>query len=208
MIINWYGEGCFKIQSGGLTLLTDVYDSKIGLTPPRGKFDIELKTLVPWPLVHEKDVPEGARIIYGAGEYEIKEVVIHGVPILKESSEKFLKTAYRVDLEDLKIGFFGHISEELSPESLEIFSDIDIVFLPTSGKPFIDEEKAVKLIKQIGPKIIVASFYKTPGLKRSAGDWKKFADELGQKPEVLEKLTIKKKEIAEQKGMKLVVLKI
>jgi len=208
MIINWYGEGCFKIQSGGLTLLTDVYDSKIGLTPPRGKFDVELKTLISWPFEYEKDVPEGARIIYGAGEYEIKEVVITGVPLIKDSSEKFLKTAYKVEIEDMKLGFLGHISDEVSPESMEIFNDLDIIFLPVSGKPFIDQEKAAKLLKQISPKVVVGSFYKTPGLKRAAGDWKKFSDEFGQKPEVLEKLTIKKKEVAEQKGVKFIVLKI
>ena len=206
MIINWYGEGCFKIQTGGLTLLTDVYESKIGLTPPRGKFDVELKTLVPWPVSHE-EAAEG-EIIYGAGEYEIKGVTIKGLPLLNESSEKFIKAIYKVTAEDITLGFFGHISEELNAEAYEIFADTDIIFLPAGGKPFINPESAAKLIKQVKPKIVVASFFKTPGLKRVSADYKEFSNEIGQKPEALEKLTIKKKELAEQKTMKFVALQI
>ena len=206
MIINWYGEGCFKIQTGGLTLLTDVFESKIGLTPPRGKFDFELKTLVPWPLAPQKS--EEGEIICGAGEYEIKGITIQGFPLSNESSEKFIKTIYKVTAEDITLGFFGHISEELDAGAFEIFTDTDIIFLPAGGKPFINPENAAKLLKQIKPKIVIASFLKTPGLKRTASDCKALSNEIGQKPEIMEKLTIKKKELAEQKTMKFIALKI
>ncbi len=217
MIINWYGEGCFKIQTGGLTILTDTFESKIGLTPPRGKFDFELKTLIPWPLASQKNNEEG-EIIYGAGEYEIKGITVRGFPLLNESSEKFLKTIYKVTAEDITLGFFGHISEELNADAFEIFADTDIIFLPAGEKPFLNSENAAKLIKQIKPKIVVASFFssgggsasggKTPGLKRATADYKALSNEIGQKPEIMEKLTIKKKELAEQKTMKFIALKI
>ncbi len=205
MIINWYGEGCFKIQTGGLSLLTDPFESTTGLTPARGKNEITLKTLTAWPMQNEKI---DGQLIRGAGEYEIQKIIVSGFPLAAESSEKFFKTAYKVTAEDMTLGFLGHLSEGLTPEASEKLKDMDILFIPAAGKPFIDQEAAAKLIKQLNPKIVVASFFKTPGLKRGGADWKELADELDQKPEVLEKLTIRKKEAAEQKGTKLVVLKI
>lgn len=205
MVINWYGEGCFKIQTGGLTLLTDPFESSTGLTPARGKNDLVLKTLIPWPL---KDDEEEGRVIRGGGEYEIQGIIVKGLPLLKESSEKFLKTAYKVTAEDLTLGFLGHFSGELAPEANQALKDLDILFIPAGGKPFISQEAAAKLLKQLSPKFVVASFFKVPGLKRGGSDWKDLADEMGQKPEVSEKFTVKKKDASEQKGMKLIVLKV
>lgn len=211
MIINWYGEGCFKIQTGGITLLTDPFESSTGLTPARGKNEITLKTLTGWPLADGekgKGESEDGQLIRGAGEYEIQQVAISGFSLPAESSNAFFKTAYKATAEEITLGFLGHLAENITPEALEKLKDINILFIPVGGKPFINAETAAKLIKQINPKIIVGSFFKTPGLKRSSSDWKAFADELGLKPEILEKLTVRKKEITEQKGMKLVILKI
>lgn len=205
MIINWYGEGCFKIQTGGLSLLTDPFESSIGLTPARGKNEIILKTITGWPM---KDEEIEGQVIRGAGEYEAKEVLISGYSLPAESADSFFKTAYKVTAEEITMGFLGHLSEGISPEASEKMKGVDILFIPAGGKPFIGDEAAAKLIKQLEPKIIVASFFKTPGLKRTSADWKNLSDELDLKPEILEKLTIRKKEIAEQKGKKLVVLKI
>lgn len=205
MIINWYGEGCFKIQTGGLSLLTDPFESAVGLTPARGKNEIILKTLTGWPI---KDEESDGQIVRGAGEYEAKEILVSGYSLPAESADSFFKTAYKVTAEDITLGFLGHLSEGLSQEAVEKLKGVDILFIPAGGKPFISAETAAKLIKQLDPKIIMASFFKVPGLKRSSSDWKNLSDELDLKPEVLEKLTVRKKEISEQKGMKLVVLKI
>ena len=207
MIINWYGEGCFKVQTGGLTLLTDPLGANVGLTPARGKSEIILKTLIPWPL-EEKAEKEGGQLICGAGNYEIKGVHISGFSLPQESSDKFIKTAYQVMAEDITLGFLGHISDNLPPEAMEALIDSHILFMPAGGKPFINQEKAAKLIKQLNPKIVVATFFKTPGLKRQTSDWKDLADEMDQKPEIMDKLTIRKKEMAEQKGIRLIVLTI
>ena len=96
----------------------------------------------------------------------------------------------------------------MSPEATESLKDVDILFIPAGGKPFLSQEAAAKLVKQLSPKMVVASFFKIPGLKRGGADWKGLAEEMDQKSEVIEHLTVKKKELREQKGAKLVVLKI
>ena len=92
------------------------------------------------------------------------------------------------------MGFFGHISEELSPECLEIFSDADIVFLPAGGKPFIEIPAAAKLIRQLKPGLIVPTLFDDPK------DLKSFLKEFGKnEAEPQEKLTIGKKELSKEK---------
>ncbi len=206
MVINWYGEGCFKVQIGDFTLVTDIFDSNLGLNPARGKFDVLLKTICAYPLP-ELEKKDGA-VLVGPGEYEIKGFEIKGLPLAKESSEKFLKTVYLVKTEDTALFFLGHISDYPDENVLGELKSIDVLFIPGGGKPFIKQELAAKLVKQINPKIIVPMFFKAPGLKRQSVNIKDFTDELGLEPEIREGLTVKKKDLADLKSTKLVQLKI
>ena len=95
---------------------------------------------------------------------------------------------------------------------LEYLEKVDILFVPAGGEPFIEQKSAVKLTKQLQPKIIIPSFFRIPSLKRKADDLKIFLAELnGLKGELIkeqDKLTIKKKEVAAIKITEVVVLKI
>ena len=205
MVINWYGEGCFKIQMGDFTLVTDSFDSKLGLNSARGKFDVSLKTISSWPIKEE----EGDNaVLIGAGEYEIKGFEIKGISLRKQSSDNFFKTIYLVKIEDITLCFLGHISDYPDEDVLEELKSIDILFVPAGGAPFIKQELAAKLVKQINPEIVIPTFFKVPGLKRKTVDIKDFADDLGIKPEQQDKLTIKKKDLIGSKSTRLVQLKV
>lgn len=212
MVITFYGEGCFKLQNGDFVILTDPFDDKIGLTPPRFKADIILKTLTPFLLINQSADQENTQLICGAGEYNIKDVNISGLPLIKESTDKFIKTIYLVKTEEFKICFLGHISEMPDPTILEHLEEIDILFVPAGGPPFIDQKLAIKIIKQIQPKIVIPSFFKIPSLKRPANDLKIFLEEFnGAKSKQIneqEKLVIKKKDLADIKKTEVVALKV
>jgi L-ascorbate metabolism protein UlaG (beta-lactamase superfamily) len=207
MVITWYGEGCFRIQDADAVILIDPVSSETGLTPPRFKADVVLKTLNPFP---PSERPEGeGYFITGAGEYNFKNINITGFPIKKESTEKFLKAAYLAEIEGVKLCFLGHISEMPEPAILEYLEGVDILFIPASGNPFIGQQAAVKLIKHLQPKIVVPSFFKIPGLKRKTDDIRVFLEEFNHKKiEPQEKLSIKRKELAEIKSTQIAVLKI
>ncbi|OGM89934.1 hypothetical protein A3J77_00415 [Candidatus Wolfebacteria bacterium RBG_13_41_7] len=211
MVITFYGEGCFKIQSGEFSILTDPFDAQIGLTPPRFKADLILNTITSASFFEKNNsvaVPE----IIGPGEYNINNADVSGFQLIKESSSEFFKTAYSLKLEDINLCFLGHISEIPEPSVLEHLGETDIIFIPAGGAPFIDLKSAVKLIKQLQPKIVIPSFFKVSSLKRKAGDIKEFLEELnGVKEkigEAVEKLTIKRKDLAEIKKTQITVLKI
>ncbi len=191
MVINWYGEGCFKIQTGGLTLLVDPFLPSSGLTPPRFKADITLHTTTALPLGEDDTAREG--VIAGPGEYEIKGVSIHGWQI--ESTGAEIRSAYLVKTEDLSLAFLGSMSRTPSPELLEGAGGAEVLILPVGGDPFLDGAAAAKIVKQLSPKIVIPSFFKIPHLARKADGVSSFLKELGQNAEPQEKIVIKKKEL-------------
>ena len=72
MIVNYFGDGCFRLQSGELSLLVNPTNNRL-------KADVVLKTLAA-----PDGVPlSGAEIAF-PGEYEIKGIEIHGLPMEKE----------------------------------------------------------------------------------------------------------------------------
>lgn len=210
MVISFYGEDCFKIQSGDLTILTDPLDPEIGLTPTRFKYDALIKTISPFPPSAETDFDKQETLnIIGPGEYNFKGMNIYGYALENESTDKFLKTVYIINIEEIKLAFLGHISEIPSPSVMEHLEEIDILILPGGGEPFLEQKKAIKLIRQIQPKIAIPAFYKIPGLKRKTDDLKTFLNEFGkEKTETQEKLTVKKKDLNNIKPTQIVALKI
>lgn len=205
MVITWHGEGCFKFQNGEVSLLTDLPDVSSGISTPRFKTDVLLKTLTPWPKIQTESNAD--QTIIGAGEYDIKGVKIKGFELSAESSPKFFKTVYSIIWDDITIGILGHLSQELSPQVMEDFEELDVLIGPAGGEPFIVQEKMVKLVKQLNPKVFIPSFFKAPGLKRKAGDIKDFTGEFNgevKKPE--EKFVFKKKDLADIKKANIVCL--
>jgi len=238
MVINFYGEGCFKIQSGDLIVLIDPLDgsasltTSAGLTVPRFKSDVILKTLTSLPIINSQPSMVNGQLIHGPGEYNIsakggsasggKDINITGFALpagQTESpasakatagrSEKFIKTVYLIKIEGVNLCFLGHISETPEPAILEHLEEIDILFIPAGGEPFINQKAAAKVVKQTEPKIVIPSFYKIPNLKRSAGDISIFLEEFNgeKKQEAREKLVIKKKDLADIKKTEILLLK-
>lgn len=205
MTITSHGEGCFRIQSGDFSLVLDPRNERF-------KANITLRTLTPLEepamgqsgsesLVSGPLRPGDSHELTTAGEYEIQGVSIKGFPLPPQ--ERKLRTAYTVEWEEMRLGFLGHASDMLDPETLEQFADMDILFIPLDDSasspqvaPYLSAENAAKIIKQIEPHIVIPVFTKNP---------KALLKELGQSAEPIEKLTIKKKELGE--GIKVVWLK-
>lgn len=188
MVINYFGNGSFKLQSGEMSLLLDPENNRF-------KADVVLRTLSPADAKTDNSSPQ--KEISFPGEYEIKEVEILGVPVAEESSEKFLKTIYFVKWEGIKIAFFGHISKMPAPHLIDRIDEPDIVFLPVGGGHFLEAEFAAKLVKTLEPSFAIPTFYKNPS---------DFLKAMGQKTEAEEKLVFKKKDLLGGKT-KVVVLK-
>jgi len=186
MIINYFGQGCFKLQSGEKSVLVDPINNRL-------KADIILRTISPVNLALPLPQNESAF----AGEYDISGIEIYGFQVEKESTDKFIKTIFLVNWEGIRFVFLGPISTQPEGEFLDDISEPDILFIPASGKPFLKPEDAQKLIKNLEPKIIIPSFI--------SEEPKEFLKLIGQKPQKQEKFVFKKKDI-ENKSKEVIIL--
>lgn len=188
MVITYFGGGSYRLQSGETSLLVDPDNNRL-------KADVVLKTLSSTEFDTSHDLIQTE--ISFPGEYEVKGIEILGIGLTEESGEKFLKTAYVAQWEEMKFVFLGHISKMPSADIIEEMEEPDVLFVPVGGGHFLSPEMAAKLAKQLEPAIILPTFYKNPG---------DFLKVMGQKAEAEEKFVFKKKDLANEKN-KVVVLK-
>lgn len=179
MVITYFGDGCFRLQSGETSCLIDPVNNRL-------KADVVLRTS--WPT--DASAPLQNEIAY-PGEYELKGLEIQGISLLNEASKDVIKTAYAVRFEDVQFAVFGRLQKMPEPEVLEKTGEPDIVMLPCDGDHMLAPEQAVKIAHQLEPRIIITTASK---------HYKDFLKVFGQKAEPQEKFVFKKKELASEKG--------
>lgn len=212
MYITWLGHACFKLQdktgSDGITIVTDPFNSTTGLKPPRLEADILTISHGHHDHSNREAVKGNPFVIDTAGEYEIKGVAIEGVEAFhddKKGGERGKNIIYRIDMDDITVVHLGDLGQTLEPKQLESLVGADILMIPVGGKYTLDAKKAVEVVSQIEPRIVIPMHYKVPGLKLDIDGVEKFVKELGLKPRQEDKLKISKKDLP-QEEMELVIL--
>jgi len=211
MVITWYGQSCFKIQSGDLVIAIDPFSKDIGLTPPRFRADIALITHDHADHNNLASLSGEPFAITGPGEYETKGVYIRGIPTFHDNARgdiRGLNTMYLIDMEHIRVVHMGDFGEDaLREETSEIMGTVDILLIPVGGHYTIDAEQAARMVKDMEPRYVIPMHYKLPYLKAALADRDEFLKEMGARSaEVQEKFTIKKKDIIAEEKTEVVVL--
>lgn len=198
MIITWYGQACFKIQTK-LTLVTDPYDKSLGLRPPYLQTDIVTVSHQHYDHNNIQALKGNPQIIDGPGEYETKGVEILGIQTFhdkKQGTERGVNTIYVIRLDDIVICHLGDLGHLLFDEQIEKINGVDILMIPVGGVYTINASEAVKVIDSLEPKMVIPMHYKIPKLTLDLDKIDKFCKEMGiPKEKVEEKLIIKKKNL-------------
>ncbi len=214
MIITWIGHSCFKIQDkvgpDGITLTTDPFDKSVGLKAPNFESDIVTVSHDHYDHNNVKALRGNPFVIDSAGEYDVKGVMVEGVESFhdeKEGAERGKNIIYRIEMDDITVVHLGDLGHALNDKQLEKLVGADILLIPVGGKYTIDAKKAVSVVSQIEPRIVIPMHYKTKELKVDIESADKFIKELGLKPTEEDKLKINKRDLP-QEDMELVVLKV
>jgi len=204
MIINWYGQTCFKIivqgDKGPVDMFIDPFEKEIGLRPPR----IDENSIVIFSEIDKKFL--GSKfVITGPGEYDTNGICIQGINAPAKNKER--TTIFLIKAEDIKICHLGFLGEKgFAEKEIEEIGDVDILMLPVGGAKSIDAKDALEVMSQIEPKITIPMYYSLPGLKEKIDGLDKFLKSLGIKsPLALPKLSVKKKDLSQDEA-KIVVL--
>jgi L-ascorbate metabolism protein UlaG (beta-lactamase superfamily) len=195
MQIHYFGLSSFKIITKEATIITDPFDKKSGLTPPRGNADILILSDKNDPMYTAISGISGEPfLINDPGEYDTKGVTVTGLPVKQDNG---FVTVFLIESEDIKILNLAHIKDfSLKEDELEALGQIDILIIPVGGGEVMDASTASKIVNDIEPKIVIPSQYQKLD---------SFVKEMGGKSEELDKLILKKKDLAEE-GIKLVAL--
>jgi L-ascorbate metabolism protein UlaG (beta-lactamase superfamily) len=211
MIITWYGQSCFRLESKGISVLIDPFSKEIGLRSPRLNDNIFLVSHEHYDHNNISEVPTEAFVIRGPGEYEKLSVYVEGIMSYHDNTqgtERGLNTIYLIRMEDVRLCHLGDLGQnKLTDEQVEAIGDVDILFIPVGGKYTIDGREAAEVVKQIEPKIIVPMHYKVDGLNIDIDGPQKFLKEIGIKPEEVETYKIAAKNLPTEE-MKLVMFKL
>lgn len=213
MNITWLGHSCFKIEEKingeNISIVTDPFGQEIGLKVPNVEADIV-------SVSHNHDDHNNINSLRGkpfvvdcAGEFDVKGVIIEGIRSYhddKEGKDRGANIIFRFDIEGLSLAHLGDLGEVLDNKQLEKLGGVDILFVPVGGKYTLDAKKAVEVISQIEPRIVIPMHYKTKDLKIDIEGVDKFIKELGIEVNEEEKLKISKKDLPSE-DMRLVIFK-
>lgn len=207
MEIKFFGANCVRLQTKKAGVVIDDNLEALGQKSITKDGDLSIYTF----RQDGRNLPKSVFYIDRPGEYEVLNVSINGIAAQAhiDSPDKETATIYRLVVEDYKIGVIGHIFPEISDEQLEALGMIDVLLIPVGGNGFtLDAIGALKIIKKIGPSMVIPTHYKDSKIKYEVpqNDIEEVRKVLSMEPaEKLDELKLKGREFAE--GTRLVILK-
>ena len=205
---RWYGHNCFRIKARDATVITDPVGRRTGYVMPKQSADV-----VTISHDHPGHTNLGAirpdfRVVDGPGEYELHDIFVTGIRTYHDDArgaERGYNTVYLIELEGMVVCHLGDLGHALTNEQAEAMSNVDVLFVPAGGGPVLDTAKAVELIGQLEPKVVIPMQYANPNGDKGLGDLATFCKHLGvEVPAPEEKMLLRQSELTDT--MRLVVL--
>lgn len=214
MEIKYLGHASFLIKTKNAKIITDPYDSSIGLRFP--KVEAEIITVSHQHNDHNRhDLVGGDKVIFDMpGEYERLGVKISGYQTYHDKNkgrDRGLNTIFKISADDINILHCGDLGEVLKDEFLDELGEVDILLIPVGGFYTINADEAIELIKKIEPSIVIPMHYNNLKLNQEVfgnlASVEEFLGKIGVGECVpLPKLSIKKEELSEE--MKVILLEV
>lgn len=162
MDIQFYGANCVVISYKSTRIVIDDNLDELGKKSIIKADDVALFTN------DEAATSKGRLTFSGPGEYEVGDISVIGIeakPFMNDDSGKKI-TMYKLIASDINVLVTGHILGELTSSQIEQIGPVDILLVPVGNNGYtLDPIGALKLIKDIEPKIVVPTHYKQAGIK-------------------------------------------
>lgn len=218
MDIKYLGHSSFYVKSKDSRLVTDPFDSAIGIK--FSKTEADVVTVSHHHSDHDASelvtAPGGAAplVIDMPGEFERLGFRIFGYQSYHDAEKGARRgenILYKIEKEDLSILHCGDLGIVPDDSFLDAIGEVDILMVPVGGFYTIDADQAVELVKKVEPSIVVPMHYNSPKLnKETFGSLlpvSEFLKKIGHDDVVpIPKLSIKKEDLADE--MKVVVMDI
>lgn len=191
MDLQYYGANCIAVAHKGSRIVIDDNLVDLGANSITKADDVALFT-------GKKSSKNSARLSFDSpGEYEVSDISIIGIPARAHMDEEKTQNAtmFKLVAGDLTVLITGHVYPELNEHQLEAIGMVDVMIVPVGDNGYtLDPVGALKLIKDIEPKMIVPTHYEDGSLKYEVPQQELTAalKELGMEPkEKVGKLKLK-----------------
>lgn len=161
MDLQFYGANCITITHKGVRIVIDDNLQQLG-----GKSIIKADDIVLFTGPHSGDVPKGRLVFDSPGEFEVADISIVGIPERLHIDDSGLRsTMFKISTADIRILIVGHVYPNINEDQMERIGLIDVMIVPVGGSGYtLDPLGALKLIKEIEPKLIIPTHYAMSGI--------------------------------------------
>lgn len=183
MDIDWFGQSCFRLREGNLTIITDPYDKSIGYTLPRLRADLVTVSHDAPGHANAAAIKGDPKVLTRPGEYEVKGVFVTGIQTWRGAGAagepKEENTAFVFEFGELTVCHLGDLARVLTQAQVESMPDVDILLVPVGGGGALDADKAAEVISQLEPRIVIPMHYGTAEVTLKFDPLSKFLKEMG-----------------------------
>lgn len=162
MDLQFYGANCVSISYKGSRIVVDDNLSDLG-----GKSILKPEDVALYTMAHGE--PKACRIALDQpGEYEVGDISIMGIAARAHMDEEGQRTAtmYKLVAGEFNVLVTGHVHPDLPEKIWEQIGIVDIMFVPVGGSGYtLDPVGALRLIKEIEPKLVIPTHYNDKALK-------------------------------------------
>lgn len=156
MRITWLGHSCFRLESGGSSLVLDPYsDGAVpGLAPLRTEADAvccshdhrdhgasDLVDLTGWPCM----------------------LTVEAIDCFHDDKRGLLRGKNRIHIVsdgEVHVAHLGDLGHKLNKAALEKLHGVDALLIPVGGYYTIDAETAAKLCERLGARVVIPMHYR------------------------------------------------
>ena len=97
----------------------------------------------------------------------------------RKGAERGRNTAYLFQLEDVIVCHLGDLGHALTEEQVETLSSVDVLIVPVGGGTVLDAARAVEVVGQLEPKMVIPMQYQTAVGDRGRDPLERFLKEMG-----------------------------
>jgi len=195
MIITYHGGACVRASAGNTTLVFGPVSKKSkNFKPTNFGADVAFVSLNHPDMNGAEEAARADRepfVIYGPGEYEVKDVTAAGFQSKSRwGNEALLNTMYVVHFDGLSVVYLGAVGEANLPAEVLEMDSPDILIVPVGGGGVLAPAEAQKISVQLEAKIVIPILYDEKSLKQ-------FLKESGAEgTKSVEKLTLKPRDVS------------
>ncbi len=214
MDIKYLGHASFFIKSKDARVVTDPFESSIGIKFSKTEADIVTVSHHHGDHDNVAAITGNPLILDWPGEFEkngVRMFAYKSYHDKQKGAERGENVLFKFEIEGMSILHCGDLGFVPDNSFLEEIGEINILMVPVGGVYTIDPEEAIALIKKIEPNMVIPMHYNTEGLKQETfgklATLNDFLAKIGVTDNVpVPKLTVKKDDFGEE--MKVVTMTI